>query len=144
MAVKDVLAKAFNVFHRTLFDLTKGAGPLGRAGGMPAVKLVTTGRKTGKARTTMLTSPIQRGDDVYLVASWGGDDRHPTWYLNLRDNPEVTITMGGKERKAVAETVSPEEKAELWPEITTKFKGYAGYQTRTDREIPLVRCKPVG
>ena len=143
MPVKDELAKAVNLFHRTLFGITKGKGLLGRAGGMPAVKLVTTGRKSGQPRPTMLTSPKQDGDDVYLIASWGGDDRHPMWYLNLRENPEVVLTMEGKEWKANAQTLSADEKAEVWPEITSKYKGYAGYQEKTDREIPVVRCTPV-
>lgn len=143
MPAKDTLAKAFNVFHRNLFNLTKGKGILGRAGGMPAVKLETVGRKSGQVRPTMLTSPIQDGDIVYLVASWGGDDRHPMWYLNLQANPEVTLTMEGKTWKAKAETISAEEKAALWPQITAEYKGYAGYQQNTDRDIPVVRCTPV-
>ena len=56
---------------------------------MPVVKLTTTGRKSGKKRDTMLTSPLQDGDKVVLIASYGGDDRHPAWYLNLRDTPDV-------------------------------------------------------
>ncbi len=90
----------------------------------------------------MLTSPVQDGDTVVLVASWGGDDRHPTWYLNLRDNPEVEITMGGSRRKMTARTASAEEKAEMWPAIVAAYKGYAGYAEKTERDIPVVIAEP--
>ena len=143
MPAKDTLAKAFNVFHRNLFEISKGKGLLGAAGGMRAVKLTTTGRKSGKERETMLTTPITVGDEVILVASWGGDDRHPMWYLNLQANPEVTVMHDGKEYKAIARTLDSDEKAEIWPKVTSKYKGYAGYQEKTDRDIPLVGCKPV-
>jgi deazaflavin-dependent oxidoreductase (nitroreductase family) len=138
---KDTAAKIVTGLHRTIFRTTKGK-VLGKAGGMPVVELHTIGRKSGKRRSTMLTSPIVEGDRVVLVASWGGDDRHPTWYLNLRDNPEVEITMDGADRQMVARTADAAEKAELWPRITGEYKGYAGYQTKTDREIPVVLLDP--
>jgi deazaflavin-dependent oxidoreductase (nitroreductase family) len=63
-------------------------GRIGNSGfGMPVFMLATTGRKSGKVRTTKLTSPVQEGDSVVLVASFGGDNRHPAWFLNLRDDP---------------------------------------------------------
>ena len=140
-AVKDNVAKVVTGFHRLVFRTTKGK-VLGTAGSMPVVELHTIGRKTGKRRSTMLTSPIQDGDTVVLVASWGGDDRHPTWYLTLQANPEVEITMGGSDRPMTARTATPEERADLWPRITGSYKGYAGYQTKTDREIPVVVLEP--
>ena len=139
---KDALAKGLNLLHRNLFELTKGKIG-GRAGGMPAVKLVTTGRKSGQRRETMLTSPVQPDGDVVLIASYGGDDKHPAWYLNLQADPKVTLTMNGKTFDAVARTATADEKAKLWPEITSTYKGYAGYQKRTDRDIPVVICTPV-
>ena len=140
-AVKDTAAKVVTGFHRFVFRTTKGK-VLGKAGGMPVVELHTTGRKSGQRRSTMLTSPIQDGDTVVLVASWGGDDRHPTWYLNLQATPEVEITMGGSDRQMTARTATADEKAELWPRITETYKGYAGYQTKTDRDIPVVVLEP--
>lgn len=140
--LKDTIAKSANAVHRTLFEATRGRVG-GRIGGMPAVKLTTTGRKSGKPRTVMLTSPVRHGDDVVLVASYGGDDQHPAWYLNLRENPAVTIEMDGKTFAAEARTATEAEKAELWPQITSTYKGYAGYQERTDRDIPVVLCSPV-
>jgi deazaflavin-dependent oxidoreductase (nitroreductase family) len=140
-AIKDTLARMVNVLHRNVIRLS--GGRIGGTGyGMPVVMLNTTGRKSGKKRTTMLTSPVQEDGRVVLVASYGGDDRHPSWYLNLRDNPEVELTLEGQTRTMKARTASPEEKAELWPRVVAAHKGYAQYQTRTDREIPLVILEP--
>ena len=90
----------------------------------------------------MLTSPVQDGDRVVLVASYGGDDRNPSWFLNLRDNPDVELTMHGATRPMRARAASPDERAELWPRVVAAHKGYGQYQTRTEREIPLVILEP--
>jgi deazaflavin-dependent oxidoreductase (nitroreductase family) len=127
--------------HKAVFRATNGR-VANRGFGMPVVILATTGRKSGKRRETMLTSPVQDGDRIVLVASYGGDDRHPTWFLNLRDKPEVELTMGGKTRAMRARVATSNEKAELWPRVVEAYKGYAGYQKRTDRDIPLVIVEP--
>ena len=121
--------------------LTKGR-IFGKAFGMPIVELVTTGRKSGKERSTMLSVPIVDGDRLVLVASFGGDDRHPAWYLNLQANPEVRVTIASSTRTMIARIVTEEERAELWPQITSVFKGYARYQERTERQIPVVNLEP--
>ena len=139
--LKDLTAKVVVGFHKQLFMRTQGR--LGGTGfGMPVLMLTTTGRKSGKLRSTMLTSPVQNGEQVVLVASYGGDNRHPTWFLNLRDNPDVEVTMRGHTRKMRAQVATTEEKAELWPRVTQKYRGYASYQLRTDRDIPLVILTP--
>ena len=139
--LKDAGGRVANVLHRTILQAT--GGRIGNTGfGMQVVMLHTTGRKTGKRRTTMLTTPLHDENRVVLVASWGGDDRHPKWFLNLRDNPKVELTMNGETRPMTARVASAEEKAELWPEVTKKYKGYAQYQTRTERDIPLVILEP--
>jgi deazaflavin-dependent oxidoreductase (nitroreductase family) len=140
-SAKDNIAKAVNAFHRTMFSLSGGALG-GRVAGMPVVMLTTTGRKSGKKRTTMLTSPLADDDRVVLVASYGGDPRHPTWFLNLRDNPDVEIAMRGRRGPMHAHVASPEEKNELWPKVVQRYKGYGQYQTRTTRDIPLVILEP--
>lgn len=138
---KDIGARLVTGFHEAVYRLTNGR--IGNRGfGMPVLILTTTGRKTGKQRTTMLTSPVQDGESVVLVASYGGDDRHPTWFLNLRDNPDVEITMEGRTRRMRARVATPDEKAELWPRVVAAYSGYGQYQTRTDRDIPLVICEP--
>lgn len=138
---KDVGGKVVNKIHRSLFRATKGRIG-GNVMGMPAVELVTIGRKSGQRRSTMLTAPIVDDDRVVVVASWGGDDRHPIWYLNLRDEPKVEVTVNGRHRDMAARTATEAEKAELWPVITSSYKGYAGYQEKTDREIPVVILEP--
>jgi deazaflavin-dependent oxidoreductase (nitroreductase family) len=109
---------------------------------MPVLMLGTIGRKSGKLRTTMLTSPVQDGNALVIVASYGGDNRHPTWFLNLQANPDVEVTMRGRTRNMRARVASTEERAGLWPRVTQKYRGYASYQKRTVREIPLVILEP--
>ncbi|MDQ6854453.1 MAG: nitroreductase family deazaflavin-dependent oxidoreductase [Actinomycetota bacterium] len=138
---KDIGARLVTRFHEAVFRLTNGRFA-NRGFGMPVLALTTTGRKSGKKRTTMLTSPVQDGDAIVVVASYGGDDRHPQWFLNLRDNPDVEITMNGTTRPMRARVASPEEKAELWPRVVEAYRGYGQYQRRTDRDIPLVICEP--
>jgi deazaflavin-dependent oxidoreductase (nitroreductase family) len=128
-------------FHKAVFRASNGR-LANRGNGMPVLQLTTTGRKSGKRRTTMLTSPVQDGDRMLLVASNGGDDRHTNWFLNLRDDPKVEVTMDGRTRPMRARVASPEEKAELWPRVVAAHGGYAHYQTRTDRDIPLVILEP--
>jgi deazaflavin-dependent oxidoreductase (nitroreductase family) len=91
----------------------------------------------------MLTSPVQEGSTFVVVASRGGDDKHPAWFLNLRDNPDVEVAVQGKPKQRMrARIATPDERSELWPRVTKTYKGYAGYQTKTDREIPLVLLEP--
>jgi deazaflavin-dependent oxidoreductase (nitroreductase family) len=136
----DVGARVLNIFHRAVFKVS--GGRLGStAFGMPTVELHTTGRKSGQRRSTMLTTPLHDNNRVVLVASKGGDDRHPDWYQNLVANPDVEVSLGGETRPMRARTASGDEKAELWPQIVAAYKGYAGYQRRTDRDIPVVICE---
>ena len=99
-------------------------------------------RKSGQRRTVMLTAPILEDDRIVLIASKGGDDRHPDWYRNLVDEPDVEITVGDTTWPMRARSASAEEKAELWPTVVEAYKGYAGYQKRTERDIPVVICEP--
>ena len=138
----DFQLKTMNTIHRGVLKIS--GGRLGwRAGQMPVVELTTTGRKTGQPRTVMLTSPVQEGSTIVIVASRGGDDHHPAWFLNLRDHPEVQVSTGGQPRRTMrARVATADERAALWPRVTAAYKGYANYQTKTDREIPLVLLQP--
>jgi deazaflavin-dependent oxidoreductase (nitroreductase family) len=79
-----------------------------------------------------------------VVASRGGDDTHPAWFLNLSDNPDVEVRVRGKAKEPMrARVATAEERARLWPLVTQDHKNYAGYQKRTEREIPLVLLEPV-
>jgi deazaflavin-dependent oxidoreductase (nitroreductase family) len=138
----DFQLKTMNAVHRTL--LKASAGRLGwKFFGMPVVELTTTGRRSGQPRTVMLTSPAQEGDAIVIVASRGGDDQPPAWFLNLRDDPNVTVSVGGQPKQAMrARVASQDERAALWPRVTAAFKSYASYQTKTERVIPLVLLEP--
>ncbi|MFM1838540.1 MAG: hypothetical protein RLZZ327_1414 [Actinomycetota bacterium] len=130
--------KAMNIAHRIILRVTGGRKGW-EAGNMPVLELTTTGRKTGKPRNVMLTSPIQEGESIVVVASRGGDDVHPAWYLNLVANPRVQVKFKGRPTKTMtARTATAAERARLWPIVEQQHKGYAGYQQRTDREIPLI------
>jgi deazaflavin-dependent oxidoreductase (nitroreductase family) len=139
----DLTLKTMNTLHRGLLKVS--GGRVGwSVGKMPVLELTTTGRKSGQPRSVMLTSPLQEGPVMVIVASRGGDDQHPAWFLNLRDNPDVQVALkGGPRQPWRARVASPEERARMWPQIATEYKNYAGYQTKTDREIPLVLLEPV-
>ncbi len=113
------------------------------AGRMPVLELTTTGRKTGRRHTVILTSPLQEADTIVVVGSRGGDDRHPAWFLNLRENPDVEVAFAGAPARPMhARVATAEERASLWPRVTSRYKGYASYQQKTSREIPLVLLEP--
>lgn len=139
----DFVLKAMNTLHRAL--LTVSGGRIGwSASGMPVLELTTTGRKSGQPRAVMLTSPVQEGDTYVVVASRNGDDVHPAWFLNLRDKPEVEVAIGGGPKQPyLAQIADAGERARLWPAITGDHKNYAGYQEKTDREIPVILLRPV-
>jgi deazaflavin-dependent oxidoreductase (nitroreductase family) len=138
----DLVLKAMNTTHRVLLKVS--GNRFGASfGGMPSLELTTIGRKSGQPRAVMLTSPLQQGDTYVVVASRGGDDFHPAWFLNLRDNPDVEVKVVGKpKQKMTARVATAAERAEMWPKIADKYKNYAGYQKKTDREIPLVLLEP--
>lgn len=138
---KDLLIKAVTGVHEAIFRASKGR-LLNRGSGMPVLMLTTTGRKSGQRRTTMLTSPLRDGDAIMLVASKGGDDRNPAWFLNLRDDPRVEVTMDGATRPMTARVADATEKAELWPRIVADHDNYAAYQRKTTRDIPVVVLEP--
>ena len=141
MVPKDAIFKVVTRFHRLVFDLTKGK-ITGKTGGMPVVKLTTIGRKSGQRRSTMLTSPLVDGDNVVLVASFGGDDRDPMWCSNLVANPDVDLVMNGSSRAMYARVAEGDERTRLWEAVTAKHANYAGYQRRTSRQIPVVVLEP--
>jgi deazaflavin-dependent oxidoreductase (nitroreductase family) len=91
----------------------------------------------------MLTAPLREGDAYVVVASRGGDDQHPAWFLNLRDNPDVLVAVGdGPRTPMTARIATPEERARMWPQVAQRYRYYGGYQRRTQREIPLVLLEP--
>jgi deazaflavin-dependent oxidoreductase (nitroreductase family) len=109
--------------------------------GVPTLLLTSTGRRTGEQRTSALIF-ARDGDDYLIVASKGGMPTHPMWYLNLQANPAARIQVKDSEFGVVARTASAEEKPRLWKIVTDVWPNYDVYQTRTDREIPVVVLSP--
>ena len=140
--IADFQMQTMNIVHRTI--RTVSGGKFGNTlGSMPVVELHAIGRKSGKERMTMLTTPIIEDGTYVLVASKGGDDRDPEWYLNIAANPEIRLVTGdGKSHDLLARTAAGTERSEMWPRIVDAYKGYAGYAEKTDRDIPVVICEP--
>lgn len=105
--------------------------------GFPSLLLTTRGRKSGQLRRTALIY-AQDGDRYLVVASAGGSDRHPAWYLNLSAHPDVTVQIKADTFAARARTATAEEKKELWPRAVAVFPRWDTYRSKTDRDIPLV------
>jgi deazaflavin-dependent oxidoreductase (nitroreductase family) len=105
--------------------------------GTQTLLLTTTGRKSGEERTTPLIYG-RSGDDYMIVASKGGADDPPAWYLNLQANPDAEIQVWGDRFKVKARDAAPDEKPELWKTMTGEWPAYDEYQQKTDREIPVV------
>jgi deazaflavin-dependent oxidoreductase (nitroreductase family) len=106
------------------------------------LKLTTTGRKSGKQRSTHLIY-IRDGSAYVVTASNGGRQRHPGWFYNARSNPQVTIQVQDTQLSAVAEVAGPEKRKELWARLLSIAPFYAGYEKRASREIPMVILRPV-
>jgi deazaflavin-dependent oxidoreductase (nitroreductase family) len=109
--------------------------------GVPTLLLTTRGRRSGRLRRTPLIYGRDGEADV-VVASRGGAPAHPAWFLNLRDDPEVTIQVGPDVMAARAEVVGDDRRAELWDQMAQIWPDYDAYQRRTERVIPLVRLVP--
>ncbi|MGN9778765.1 nitroreductase family deazaflavin-dependent oxidoreductase [Micromonospora sp. H33] len=105
--------------------------------GVFTLLLTTRGRRSGQLRRTALI--YGRDGDAYLVvASQGGDPKHPGWYLNLREEPLVEVQVGAERFTARARTATPEEKPRMWSTMVAIWPAYDGYQAKTAREIPVV------
>lgn len=126
--------------HRFVYRAT-GGRVVGRAAGMPVLLLTTTGRRSGKARTTPLTF-FRDGNDIVVIASFGGSDVPPSWWVNLRHDPRARVTIGRRRAAVTARIATDAERERLWPQITRTYPGYARYQERTARQIPVVLLTP--
>jgi deazaflavin-dependent oxidoreductase (nitroreductase family) len=110
--------------------------------GVPTLLLTVLGRKSGVWRRTALIYG-RDGDNYVVVASKGGAEDHPLWYLNLRDHPEVGVQAGAEKLTARARVAEGEERTRLWDAMAKIWPDYNVYQTRTDRQIPIVVLEPV-
>ncbi len=139
--VKDALFRVATGLHISLYRRTGGKIGAKFAGRTffksPFILLTTTGRRSGQPRTAPLLC-VRDGDRFMVIASFGGDDRHPQWFKNLQANPEATIELYGETIPVLATVATPEEKKVLWPKVLAAYKGYANYQRKTERDIPVV------
>ncbi len=115
----------------------------GKVKGAPALLLDHTGRKSGKVRTTPVLY-LEDGTDLVVVASRGGSDVMPAWWLNCQANPSTTVQVGSERRQVVAREATAEEKQRLWPRLVEMYPDYHVYQQRTEREIPVIILSPAG
>jgi deazaflavin-dependent oxidoreductase (nitroreductase family) len=138
--MRDSSVKRWSGVHRWLYRST--GGRLGsRLVGNDMLLLTTRGRRTGEPHTVPLL--FLRGEGTMaVIASYGGRDHHPDWYLNLDDHPEVTAQTGGRRARLTARTAGPAERDTWWPKAVAAYGDYAVYQDRTDREIPIVLLEP--
>ena len=132
-----------NYFSVLMYTLTGGRAYRGSADS-PAgfLKLTTTGRTSGNQRTAHLIS-IRDGEAYVVTASNGGSQRHPGWFFNVRSHPQVTIEAQDTQMSAVAEIAGPEKRRELWARLLSIASLSAGYEKRTQRDIPMVILRPV-
>jgi F420H(2)-dependent quinone reductase len=107
-------------------------------GAPPTLLLTHVGAKSGQTRISPLTYTKGDGDDLVLVASKGGYPKNPAWFHNLKANPDTVVQVGREHRPVHARVATPEERSRLWPRVVDNYSGYADYQKRTEREIPLV------
>jgi deazaflavin-dependent oxidoreductase (nitroreductase family) len=140
-ALRRGLIRAFGDFHAWVYEASGGRWG-GRLKGLPMAVLYLVGRKSGKPRPTPLLY-MRDAENLVIVASFYGSPRHPAWYHNLMASPECDVRVDRQRYRVCARTATPEERAELWPRLVDHYPGYAAYQSRTDREIPVVILSPV-
>lgn len=134
--MKDSYVRRLSRIHRAVFRATGGL--IGRRlVDNDMLLLTTTGRRTGRAHTVPLLY-LEEGNTTIVVASYGGRDNHPAWYLNLSDKPAVEVRRAREVFRATARTADATERVLWWPRIVAAYAGYENYQNRTDRQIPIV------
>jgi deazaflavin-dependent oxidoreductase (nitroreductase family) len=123
--------------HAAIYQISGGWGPLNRN----TLVLTTRGRKSGRE----IAKPLLYCEDqgrLYLVASYGGNDSPPSWYLNLIKEPRVTASIGRATKSYRARPLTNQEAKPIWPRLLAIYPPYAEYQKKTSREIPIVELVP--
>jgi len=138
--MQDRTAKHLSTLHRVLYRTTRGI--VGRRlVDNDICLLTTTGRRTGRQHTVPLLY-LRDKDRIVVIASWGGRDQHPEWYLNLLARPTASVQVLGGRWPVRARTADAEQRATWWPQVLEAYDGYAEYESRTEREIPVVFLDP--
>jgi len=127
--------------HVGVYRLSGGrlGGRIGRAG---VLLLHHTGRRSGISRVAPLPY-LADPPRLIVVASKGGAERHPDWYLNLMAAPATSVQLGRNVRRVVARTATPEVRERMWPRLVAIYPGYARYQRHAPRVLPVVVLEPV-
>jgi deazaflavin-dependent oxidoreductase (nitroreductase family) len=128
--------RALSGLHIGLYRATRGR--LGRRLARHDMLLLTTaGRRSGRPHTVPLLYLRIKGE-LAVIASYGGHASHPDWYRNLLADPEAEVQVNGERFPVIARTAEPAERHRLWALAVAEYPGYAGYQGKTDRLIPVV------
>jgi len=140
VSVRDTTARRLSALHTLSYRLT--GGRIGRRlVNNDMLLLTTTGRRSGRQHTIPLLY-LRDGDSVIVIASWGGRDYPPHWYLNVTADPAVFVQIDRTGWPAVAVELDEPERSSWWQHAITAYDGYAEYQSRTDRVIPILRLTP--
>jgi deazaflavin-dependent oxidoreductase (nitroreductase family) len=131
------LAKLFVRGHALIYRLS-GGRLASTMRGSPVVILTTRGRKSGAERHVPVARLIE-GDAMYVIASLGGAPKHPAWYHNLKANPDVQVQSGPERWKARATVLEEPERTRVWQRVVAAMPGFAEYQKKTSRVIPVVK-----
>jgi F420H(2)-dependent quinone reductase len=140
--MRSATARRLSRIHAGLYRAT--GGRIGRRlVDNDMLLLTTTGRRSGRPHTVPLLY-LADGDRLVVIASWGGKPDHPHWYHNLVAEPRAVVQIRSRRFPVVAQTAGATERAAWWPRVVAAYDGYADYQERTDREIPVVFLDPAG
>jgi deazaflavin-dependent oxidoreductase (nitroreductase family) len=128
-----------NDWNQTVIDEFRANGGkiAGQFEGVPMLILHSTGAKSGKPRVIPLMYR-QEGDDLVIFASKAGAPTHPDWLHNLRAYPEASVEVGTDTKKVVAREAQGEERERIWEAHKEQYPGFAEYEAKTDRVIPVV------
>lgn len=132
----DKNVKMLSTLHTALYRATRGV--VGRRlVNNDMLLLTTTGARTGESHTVPLLY-LRDGERLIVIASYGGRPSHPQWYRNLLRTPSASVQIEGEARNVVATTMASTERDRWWPRIVEAYGDYGAYQSRTEREIPVV------
>jgi deazaflavin-dependent oxidoreductase (nitroreductase family) len=139
--MRDGTAKWLSRLHTGIYQST--GGRIGtRLVDNDMLLLTTVGRVTGSPHTVPLLF-LRDGDRYVVFASWGGRDRHPEWYMNLLAEPVARVQVEGVRTDVEARTAGGDERERWWNAAHQAYDGYSVYQSRTDRQIPVVMLEPI-
>lgn len=133
------ITRFFTQVHVVLYQLTGGKAQIAK---YPTMLLTVRGRKTGKLRTIPLVY-VKDGDHFVIAAAYAGSDQDPTWWRNLQANPEAVVQEMRQKVRVRAEVAAVGEREALWQRLAAMYPYFLEYQSRTQREIPVVLLKPI-